>query len=62
MAEVKMGNLYRVEVTEHEYGAEIHTIDTQYFATLEEAKACQADWECDGHPALFWRAKITKVA
>ena len=66
MAEVKMGTLYRVDITEHEYGAESSTIDTQYFSTLVEAEDyranCRANWENDGHPASFWRAAITKVA
>lgn len=62
MAEVKVGSLYRVIVTEYDCGVQrVYPDDTKFFTTLTEAEAYQADWQKDGSPEYYWRAEIRKM-
>lgn len=63
MAEVKMGSLYRVDVTEYErgWGQRTDPEDTKYFTTLEEAQKYADHWNEGGTPDYFWRARIEKI-
>jgi hypothetical protein len=62
MAEVKMGTLYKVTVTEHDCGVQrIDPNDTKYFTTLEEAEKYKAHWDKGGSRECYWRAEITRV-
>jgi hypothetical protein len=63
MAEVKIGGLYKVVVTEYEanWGQRVDPNDTKYFTTIEEAEAYKAHWEEGGSYECFWRARITKL-
>jgi hypothetical protein len=61
MAEVKLGTLYRVTVTEYDCGVQrVDPNDTKIFTTLEEAEAYKAHWETGGSPECYWRADIQK--
>ena len=63
MAEVKIGGLYRVTVTEYEagWGQRVDENDTKYFTTLEEAQNYKAHWETGGSRECYWRAEIRKL-
>jgi hypothetical protein len=63
MAEVKMGTLYKVTVTEYEagWGQRVDDNDTKYFTTLEEAEKYKAHWETGGSYECFWRANIERI-
>jgi hypothetical protein len=63
MAEVKMGGVFKVTVTEYErgWGQRTDENDTKYFTTIEEAEAYKAHWEEGGTPDYFWRARIEKI-
>jgi hypothetical protein len=63
MAEVKIGGLYKVTVTEYEagWGQRVDENDTKYFTTLEEAEKYKAHWETGGSYECFWRARIEKL-
>lgn len=62
MAEVKVGTLYRVTVTEYDCGVQrVDPSDTKIFTTLEEAKAYKAHWETGGNYGYYWRADIQKI-
>jgi hypothetical protein len=63
MAEVKMGGIYRVTVTEYErgWGQRTDENDTKYFTTIEEAEAYKEHWETGGTADYFWRATIEKI-
>jgi hypothetical protein len=63
MAEVKMGTLYKVTVTEYEagWGQRVDDNDTKYFTTLEEAEKYKAHWETGGSYECFWRARIERI-
>lgn len=63
MAEVKVGGLYRVVITEYErgWGQRTDPEDTKYFTTEEEAKKYAAHWEEGGSADYFWRARIEKL-
>jgi len=59
MAEVMLGTLYRVTVTEYDCGVQrVDPSDTKIFTTLEEAKAYKAHWETGGSRECYWRAEI----
>jgi hypothetical protein len=59
MAEVKLGTLYRVTVTEYDCGVQrVDPNDTKIFTTLEEATAYKAHWETGGSRECYWRAEI----
>lgn len=62
MAEVKMGTLYKVVITEYEagWGQRVDDNDTKFFTTLEEAKA-YSDKMSTGDYEIYWRGSITKV-
>lgn len=64
MAEVKVGPLYKVVITEYEagWGRRIDDSDTKFFTTLEEAQAYKKHWETGGTYGCFWRGEITKVS
>ena len=63
MAEVNVGSLYRVTVTEYDCGVQrVDPDDTRYFTTLEEAEKYKAHWETGGNRECYWRAEIEKVA
>ena len=63
MAEVNVGSLYRVTVTEYDCGVQrVDSDDTKYFTTPEEAEKYKAHWEKGGSPECYWRATIEKVA
>jgi hypothetical protein len=62
MAEVKLGTLYKVTVTEYDCGVQrVDENDTKYFTTLEEAEKYKAYWETGGSRECYWRASITKL-
>jgi hypothetical protein len=63
MAEVKMGTLYKVTVTEYEagWGQRVDDNDTKYFTTLEEAEKYKTHWETGGSYECFWRANIERI-
>jgi hypothetical protein len=62
MAEVKMGTLFKVTVTEYEDGVQrVDENDTKYFTTLEEAQKYKSHWEKGGSRECYWRAEITKL-
>ena len=62
MAEVKLGTIYRVVVTEYDSGVQrVDPSDTKHFTTYEEALAYQRRWEAEGSYECYWRAEITKV-
>jgi hypothetical protein len=62
MAEVKLGTLYKVTVTEYDCGVQrVDENDTKYFTTLEEAEKYKAHWETGGNHGYYWRASITKM-
>jgi hypothetical protein len=62
MAEVKLGTLYRVTVTEYDCGVQrVDPDDTKYFTTLEEAEKYKAHWETGGNHGYYWRASITRM-
>jgi hypothetical protein len=65
MAEVKMGTLYKVTVTEYECGVQRddpNENDTRYyFTTLEEAEKYKARWEAVANREGYWRAEIRKL-
>jgi hypothetical protein len=62
MAEVMLGTLYRVTVTEYDCGVQrVDPSDTKIFTTLEEAKAYKAHWETGGSRECYWRAEIQKI-
>ena len=63
MAEVVMGTLYKVTVTEYEagWGQRVDPNDTKFFTTLEEAQAYKSRWEEGGTYECYWRAEITRV-
>jgi hypothetical protein len=64
MAEVKLGGLYKVSITEYEagWGQRQDSSDTKFFTTLEEAKKYAAHWEEGGSYECFWRATIEQVS
>jgi hypothetical protein len=62
MAEVKMGTLYRVVVTEYDDGVQrTDRADTKIFTTMEEANAYKAQWEHGGSRECYWRAEVTRM-
>jgi len=63
MAEVKLGTLYRVTVTEYErgWGQRVDPNDTKIFTTREEAEKYAAHWEEGGSSDYFWRARIEQI-
>jgi hypothetical protein len=62
MAEVKLTGMYRVTVTEYDYGVQrVDPDDTKYFTTLEEAEKYKAHWETGGNHGYYWRASITRM-
>ncbi len=62
MAEVKLGTLYKVTVTEYDCGVQrVDPDDTKYFTILEEAEKYKAHWETGGSRECYWRASITKM-
>jgi hypothetical protein len=62
MAEVMLGTLYIVTVTEYDCGVQrVDPRDTKIFTTLEEAQAYKAQWEIGGSPECYWRAEIQKI-
>jgi hypothetical protein len=62
MAEVKLGTLFKVTVTEYEDGVQrVDENDTKYFTTLEEAQNYKAHWETGGSRECYWRAEIRKL-
>ena len=62
MAEVKMGTLFKVTVTEYEDGVQrVDENDTKYFTTLEEAQKYKTHWENGGSRECYWRAEIRKL-
>lgn len=63
MAEVKIGGLYRVTITEYErgWGQRTDPDDTKYFDNLEEAQKYADHWEQGGSADYFWRARIEKM-
>lgn len=62
MAEVKMGTLWRVTVTEYEqgWGQRPCEDETKFFTTKEEAEAYAKTCNT-GTYELFWRATVTKI-
>jgi hypothetical protein len=54
------GALYRVVVTEYEFGQ--RHCETKMFTTMEEAQAFKRGWEEGGSPDCYWRAEITKIS
>lgn len=64
MAEVKMGSVYKVSITEYElgWGQRVDPDDTKFFTTREEAEAYAKHWEEGGCYECFWRATIEKVS
>ena len=57
----KVGNLYRVTVTEYDGGVQrVDPKDTKYFTTLEEAQDYKYRQDCGG-PQCYWRAHIEKI-
>ena len=62
MAEVKLGGLFRVTVTEYDSGVQrVDPNDTKFFTTYEEAVRYQNHWEEGGSRDCYWRADITKI-
>jgi hypothetical protein len=62
MAEVKIGSLFKVTVTEYEDGVQrVDENDTKYFTTLEEAQKYKTHWENGGSRECYWRAEIRKL-
>lgn len=63
MAEVKLGTLYRVVVTEYDNGVQrTDRADIKTFTTMEEANAYKAQWEQGGNHECYWRAEITRLS
>jgi hypothetical protein len=60
MAEVMLGTLYRVTVTEYDCGVQRFGT-TRFYTTLEEAKAYKAHWETGGSRECYWRAEIQQI-
>lgn len=62
MAEVKLGTLYKVTVTEYDDGVQrVDDRDTKVFTTLSEAEAYKAHWSNGGSRECYWRAEIRKI-
>ena len=62
MAEVRVGTLYRVRVTEYDCGVQrVDPSDTKLFTTIEEAQAYKAHWETGGSRECYWRAEIDQI-
>jgi hypothetical protein len=62
MAEVVMGTLYKVSITEYDCGVQrVDAGETKFFTTFEETCAYKAQWEEGGSYECFWRGEITRV-
>lgn len=62
MAEVQLGTLYRVVITEYDSGCQrIDSRDTKIFTTIGEAEAYKALWEQGGNRECYWRAEIDTI-
>lgn len=63
MAEVKLNNLYKVQMTEYERGWGQRDMGTKYFDNELEAKRFCDEYNKDpGDPECYYRASYTKVA
>lgn len=62
MAEVKMGGLFKVTVTEYEagWGQRPCPEDTKFFDNREEAEA-YAKSQCTGEYECYWRGEVSRV-
>ena len=59
MAEVMLGTMYRVTVTEYDCGVYlVDPRDPKFLSILEEANAYKAHWETGGSRECYWRADI----
>jgi hypothetical protein len=63
MAEVKMGGLWKVVITEYEagWGQRVDPDDTKFFDNEAEARAYAARMS-SGDYEIFWRGEVTRVA
>ena len=63
MAEVKVTQLYRVQMTEYERGYGQRDMGTKFFDNELEAKRFCDEYNADpGDPDCFYRASYSKVA
>ena len=63
MAEVTLGTVYKVSITEHDMGVQrVDPDDTKFFTTLDEAEAYARDVESLGSRECYWRADITRIS
>jgi len=62
MAEVRMGNMWKVVVTEYEagWGQRVDPDDTKFFDNEEEARA-YAKRMTNGKYDIYWRGEVTRV-
>lgn len=62
MAELKLGTLYKVTMTEYERGWGQRDMGEKFFDNEEEAKKFCKDWSDFSDPDCYYRAEYRKIA